>query len=190
MSVIVAQVASACGPDFLTGVQIMKNAVSASLAVAKAAGAHFIRVSALVGATESPFGVVRGEPERVMAYRKAIGAEDVAILADVHTQHFRAIDGASVGQIAKWAAECGADAVSLGDPDDSVTLALAAEVRAAQPALPILLCGYTNAGNAQRLLAASDGALVGSALQADGWGSAIDPVRVRAYLTAARAEPS
>ena len=56
------------------------------------------------------------------------------------------------------------------------------EVRAALPDAPVFLPGYTNHSNARRMLALADGAFVGSCLERDGWGSAVDQTLVRAYM--------
>jgi predicted TIM-barrel enzyme len=50
------------------------------------------------------------------------------------------------------------------------------------PRTPIFLPGYTNHDNAARRLADVDGAFVGTCLEKDGWGSAVDVERVRAYM--------
>ena len=51
----------------------------------------------------------------------------------------------------------GADAVTLGDPDEARTHELIASVRRAAPGLPVLLAGHTHHENAARLLADADG---------------------------------
>jgi predicted TIM-barrel enzyme len=58
MALVVRAVVDATGDDFRVGVQVMRNAVKASLGVAVVAGAAFVRVGALVGMTLSPHGVV------------------------------------------------------------------------------------------------------------------------------------
>src|SRR4051794_17496790 len=53
MALITRAVVDATGAAFDVGVQLMRNAVKASLGVATVAGARFVRVGALVGATLS-----------------------------------------------------------------------------------------------------------------------------------------
>jgi predicted TIM-barrel enzyme len=48
--------------------------------------------------------------------------------------------------------------------------------------MPVILAGYTNHENAGRMLAAADGAFVGTCLERGGWGGSIDVERVRAYM--------
>ena len=88
--------------------------------------------------------------------------------------------------MAQSAKHVGADAVSLGSPDESKTLETIASVRKAVPGLPIILAGYTNHENAARLMAAADGAFVGTCLERGGWGGQIDVERVKAYVDIVR----
>ncbi|MCJ9750399.1 hypothetical protein MOV61_06655 [Neorhizobium sp. BETTINA12A] len=187
LTMIASAVVEATRADFVVGVQIMSNAIDASIAVAKIVGADFVRATAFIGATATQWGLLQGDPQRTIAYRKSIAAEDIAIVADIRTQHFSWTGGTpTVARIARWAKEAGADAVCLGDPDEAVVAALAGEVRIACPNLPIMLSGHTDHANAARLLAHADGALVGTCLQGQEWAGAIEEERVRAYLTTAR----
>lgn len=187
MALIVAAIASATGGAFQIGVQLMRNALQASLAVAKVAGGSYIRAGALVGATLTPHGMVQADPLAVMDYRNKIDAWDIKVLAEIDSMHFKWFGEAKpVADVARFAHYSGADAVSLGHPDEEVTLEMIASVRRALPGVPIILAGYTDHGNAPRLLAAADGAFVGRCLESKGWGSQIDPERVRAYVEIVR----
>ena len=187
MGLIVNAIVAATGNRFQIGVQLMANALKASLAVAKVAGGSYIRAGALVGATLTPHGLVEAHPLEVMDYRAKIGAQQIKVIAEVESMHFRWFGGdRSVAQVARAAHSAGADAVSLGHPDEDTTLQMIAAVRETVPGLPVILAGYTNHGNAARLLAAADGAYVGTCLERDGWGGQIDPERVRAYVEIVR----
>ncbi|MEU7786163.1 MULTISPECIES: BtpA/SgcQ family protein [unclassified Amycolatopsis] len=188
MALVVAEVVRATGPGFRTGVQIMRNAISASLAVAAVAGASFVRAATLVGATLSPQGLVQGDPLRVMTYRRAIEAGDVAVVADVDSMHFSWLTGdKTTGQVAKHAVDAGADAVTLAHRDEDKALAMIASVRETAPSAPVLLAGHTHHRNAARLLGAADGAFVGTCLERDGWGGEIDERLVHDYVREVRA---
>lgn len=174
--------------EFVVGVQIMRNALTASLAVAKVAGGHFIRAGALVGMTLTPHGMVTADPLSVAEYRKRISAQSVGVVADVDSMHFRWFGGEKpTGEVARAARNMGADAVALGDPDEARTHELIDSVRRAARGLPVLLAGHTHHENAARLLAEVDGAFVGTCLEEGGWGGRIDADRVRAYVDIARA---
>jgi predicted TIM-barrel enzyme len=165
----------------------MRNALSASLAVAKVDGASFVRAGALVGMAMTPHGLVRAEPLRVAEYRRKISAMDVAVVADVDSSHFQWLGGSKpVGDVARAARGMGAGAVALGHPETGRTLELIADVRHAAPDLPIILSGHTDHANAAQLLAKADGAFVGTCLEDGGWGGRVDVDRVRAYVAIVR----
>jgi membrane complex biogenesis BtpA family protein len=187
MALIVRAVADATRPEFAVGAQIMRNAIRASLAVAKTAGGSFVRAGALVGATLTAHGPVAANPEAVMAYRARIDAWDVAVVADVDSGQFRWAGERDHAGVAAHAAQVvGADAVAVGHPDPDRALAAVAAVRAAAPGLPVLLAGHTDHGNAGRLLAEADGAFVGTCLEEGGWGGRVDVERVRSYVQVVR----
>lgn len=179
---IVRAIDKATGPGFQVGVQIMRNALRASLAVAKVCNGSYLRCGALVGATLTASGMVEANPYELLQYRKMIGAGHVKLIAEVDSMHFSWFGGKPTAEVARAAHYAGADAVSLGSPDEERTLAMIRDVRRAVPGLPVILAGYTNHANAARMLAEADGAFVGTCLERDGWGGAIDLERVREYV--------
>ncbi|WP_197422420.1 MULTISPECIES: BtpA/SgcQ family protein [unclassified Phenylobacterium] len=188
MTIVVREVVRATSHGFKVGVQIMYNAVRASLAVAKVAEADFIRASAVVGASVSAHGLVQANPEEVSRYRSAIAASDVAMVADVGSMHFRWLGGdRGVGEVAVLAHRAGADGVAVSNPDEAALAAALREIRGAAPQLPVILAGGTTHGNAGRLLALADGAFVGGCLERQGWGGAIDSELARNYVARVRA---
>ncbi|WP_063765598.1 BtpA/SgcQ family protein [Herbidospora cretacea] len=190
LSLVTHAVVEAAGPAFRVGAQLMRNAVQASLAVTKVAGGDFTRVGALVGATMTAGGLVQGDPLAVAEYRHKIDAQALKLIVEIESMHFTWFGGGkSVGEVAALARQAGADAVSLCHRDDDVTVGMIAAVRAACPGLPVILAGHTHHGNAARLLGpeeGADGAFVGTCLEADGWGSAIDRHKVAAYVDIVR----
>jgi len=179
---IVRAIDQATGPEFQIGVQIMRNALKASLAVAKVCNGSYLRCGALVGATLTAHGLVEANPYDVMQYRATIGARHVKMIAEIDSMHFQWWGGKPVAEVARSAKSVGADAVSLGSPDEEVTLQMIRDVKHALPDLTVILAGYTNHENAARLLAEADGAFVGTCLERDGWGGSIDVERVREYM--------
>jgi membrane complex biogenesis BtpA family protein len=187
MALVANAIAEATGEGFQIGVQLMRNALKASLAVAKVAGGSYIRAGALVGATLTPHGIVEARPLEVMEYRAKIAAQRIKIIAEVASMHFRWFgEDKPVAEVARSAVNSGADAVALGDRDEARTLEMIAAVREAAPGVPVILSGYTSHDNAARLLAVADGAFVGTCLERGGWGGQIDPGRVRAYMDIVR----
>jgi predicted TIM-barrel enzyme len=185
MTLIVGSIVDACGPDFQVGVQIMKNALSASLGVAAMTGANFIRATAWIGETDSAFGRVRSNPEQVCAYRRRV-APNVSVVADIHTPHFRwAGAETDLSRIAHWAVEAGADAVCVGDRDMSITDELINSARRGRENLSIILPGFTTAETVASRLTAADGVFVGTCLKDPNTGR-IDAKRVAHYMDRAK----
>ena len=184
LTLITRAVREAVGPGFTIGVQMMRNAIRASLAVAHLCGGGFVRAGALVGATVSPHGIVTANPLAVMEYRRRVGAEAVQIVADIDSMHFRWLGGRETGEVAHAARGIGAAAVAVGHPVVETALGMVRSVRKWAPGLPVVLAGYTNHGNAARLTAAADGAFVGGCLE-DRSGR-VDERKVARYLEIVR----
>ncbi|MBM3226655.1 MAG: hypothetical protein FJZ47_23060 [Candidatus Tectomicrobia bacterium] len=182
VAAITQAVADATSPKFQIGVQIMLNALKASVAVATVCGGSFLRCTALVGATVSTSGIIQANPLDFLTYRAGIGGNRIALIAEVNSMHFRAMGDRSTADMARTAARMGAAAVEVAHSDEETNARLVREIKQAMPQLPVLLGGHTNHANVARRLAEADGAFVGTCLQGEGWGGRIDITRVREYV--------
>lgn len=168
------------GPDFDVGVQIMRHAVSASLAVAKIVGARFVRADAIVGATLSTHGWVQPDPLQIMTHRRLIEAFDIKLIADVDSMHYRwAGPDEPTGNVARRAMTVGADAVCVAHADVERTLELITDVRRRAPRAPVMLGGFVTHENAASVLADADGAFVSGCLTDPAEPGGVDAQRVR-----------
>src|SRR5262245_58318018 len=147
IAAVTKAVADATGPAFQIGVQIMVNALKASVAVAQVCGGSFIRCTALVGATVGASGMVEANPHDFLIYRARIGAQSIALIAEVHSRHFHWLGQQSTADIARMAARVGADAVEVSHPDEATNAHLVREIKQAMPHLPVILGGYTTHDN-------------------------------------------
>lgn len=98
------------------GVQILAGANQQALAVAHACGAQFIRAEGFVFASVADEGIVdEADAPKLLRYRKAIGAEKVAILADIKKKHSSHAITADIdsGEMARAAEFFGADGVII-----------------------------------------------------------------------------
>ena len=175
ISMIAARVRDAVGPDFKMGVQLMWNCITPSLAACKATGADFTRCTALVGSSPSPFGgTVSGDPLKIMDYRHKIGAQDVAMLAEISGYHFQGeYNPKTVQNLAGMAMRVGADAVEVVDRNEARNEQLILDVKALPGNIPVILGGGTDVENCKRRLRYADGALVGTAFEGGRWGGPI-----------------
>jgi membrane complex biogenesis BtpA family protein len=188
MAVITHEVKKATGPEFLVGAQIMWNCITPSLAVAKVTGAQFTRATALTGTTVSPFGLINADPYKVGMYRRQIGAQEIAIVAEIHGYHFKGLSGDDLPlpMKARMAINAGANAVEIMDADEETNNRMVHDIKAAFPNIPVILGGKTDLENVTRRLKEADGAFVGSVFEKGQWGRNIDESIVKEYVALVR----
>jgi membrane complex biogenesis BtpA family protein len=183
----VAREVVAAAKRSVVGVEILLNDPEASLAVAKASGARFIRTDYFVDPMTRPEhgGAMRIDPRAVMAFRERIGAGDVLLLADIQVKYAHMLVERGLDESARLAREHGADAVivsgaATGDPPDPAAVALA---KRGAGDMPVLVGSGLDAANAPALLGVADGAIVGTSLKQ---GDYIAAERVAAIVRVAR----
>ena len=185
MTVVAREVRRAAGLPL--GVQVLAAANREAVAVAHAAGAQFARVEGFVFAHVADEGLIEGSAGDLLRYRRAIGADDVLLFADLKKKHSAHAVTADV-DLAETAR-----AAELFLADGLVVTGAAtgrsadpAEVRAVAEAtdLPVLVGSGITAENLHRF-ADADAFIVGSSVKADGvWSGAIDAGRCAALVEA------
>src|SRR5271166_1528609 len=169
------------------GVNILWDA-KASLAVARATGATFIR-EVLTGVYESDLGLIAPALGEVAAYREAIGAADVALFGNITPEFSSSIGTRSVSERAKSSSFLGLDAILISGPEAGVPFAMS-DLRAAKtavPQTPVLANTGVQAERLAEILAIADGVIVGTSLKVDGitW-NPVDPARARDFVETAK----
>jgi uncharacterized protein len=153
------------------GIEILLNDPEASLAVALAAHADFIRTDYFVDAMSRPeYGAMRVAPEAVVAYRDGIGAARVLILADIQVKYAEMTTPRALADSARQARAQRADAIVVtgrrtGHPPAPDAL-LAAREGAGD--CPVLIGSGLAPSNARALLEVAHGAIVGTSLMTGG----------------------
>lgn len=171
------------------GVQILAGANRAALAVAQAVGASFVRVEGFVFAAVADEGLLdEADAGPLLRYRRAIGAEEIAIIADVKKKHgAHAITAdVSIAETARAAAFFDADAVVV---TGSVTGAPTSmdDLRAVRAAVevPVVVGSGTTPETVPALLESANALIVGSWCKRDGlWSNPVDPVRAKQIVAA------
>jgi membrane complex biogenesis BtpA family protein len=168
------------------GINVLANGAIHAIAVAKAAGATFVRVNQWANAYVANEGVIEGPAAKAMRYRSWLRAQDVRIFADVHVKH-----GAHAITADRGIAELTRD-VEFFDADVVIATgqrtgdaAAAEEIRAikAATALPVVVGSGVSADNVGDILRLADGIIIASSLKRDGvWWNAVDPDRVAAFM--------
>jgi membrane complex biogenesis BtpA family protein len=184
MAAVIGQLRSEIRRPF--GVNLVFDPVS-SLAVARATGACFVR-EVFTGVYESDLGIMRPDYGSIGAYRTQIGAESVALLANITPEFASPLGHRSIAERAKSAAFLGIDALLIsgpitGVPTDAGQLR---EARQAAPHIPVLANTGVTEDTVQQILAIADGAIVGTTLKRDAvtW-NPVDAGRAGAFMAAA-----
>ena len=170
------------------GVNILWDAI-ASLALARATGARFIR-EVLTGVYESDLGMIEPGIGDIAGYRTMIGAADVALFDNIcPSSPARSAAGASPSG-RKGAAFLGMDAILISGPAAGIPFEMS-DLRAAKDGRP------GHAGHRQhrrpgrsrstRSSRVADGVIVGTSLKVDGvtW-NPVDPERADRLMEAVR----
>lgn len=171
----------------VVGVEILLNDPRASLAVAIASGARFIRTDYFVDRMTRPEygGEMAIDPAGLIEYRRQIGAEHVLILADIQVKYATMIEPRPLAESARAAEAHGADGVVVSGAltGDAPAVADVLDAKRGLSACPILIGSGLDAANVGTLLGAADAALVGTSIK---HGSVIDEAKVRTLVGSAR----
>lgn len=161
----------------------------ASLAVARATGATFVR-EVFSGVYESDLGMMRPDFGSIAAYRSAIGAQDVALFSNITPEFASSLGRRTIAERAQSAAFLGVDVILISGQITGMSID-PADLRAAKeaaPGTPVLANTGVRAETVAEILAIADGAFVGTTLKRDGvtW-NPVDRDRALRFMDAARA---
>ncbi len=172
------------------GINVQFNAYQAEIALAYACQAQFVRVEVFVDTVISAQGLVMPCSAQIQRVRRALGATDVQLWADIQTKYTHNLKDQPLAASAKDAQAAGADAliVTGAATGQATPLDAVAEVKRAVT-LPVVVGSGTTIDSLPDVLRVADGAIVGSALKVDG--RAENPVsaeRAQTFMQAARAQ--
>jgi uncharacterized protein len=162
------------------GVDVVWDA-RATLAVAAVSGAAFVR-GVFTGVYDTDMGLMQPSLGDLAAYRRAIGAEHVALVSNVTPEFGRSVGQRSIAERARGAAFMGIDALIVsglhtGLPTD---LDHVREAKQAAGDVPVLISSGVTLDTLEASLEAADGVIVGTSMKVDGQISKpLDPERVR-----------
>ncbi len=148
------------------GVEILLNDPIASLDVAKAANADFIRTDYFVDPMLRPeYGEFKIDPESVIEHRKNIDGEHILIMADIQVKYAKMLIDRTMAHSAELAQKHHADAVVVSgrETGDAPVIDDLDEARRGCE-IPVIIGSGTDEDNANNLLSHCDGAIVGTAL--------------------------
>ncbi|MGZ2257114.1 BtpA/SgcQ family protein [Roseobacter sp. A03A-229] len=177
-------------PNLGLGIIIEAHDPTAAVTVAQASGASFVRLKVFVGSAIGAEGTRQALGAETVAYRAALRADSVAILADVHDRTVLPLSDEDQPTAAGWALKAGADGLVITGSNFADSIARIDAVRAEGIRRPILVGGGVTAENVAEALATADGAVISSALMRKG-ASPADLIRwdadlCRRFIDAAR----
>jgi hypothetical protein len=180
----------AAAPGVPLGINVLRNDAEAALAVAVCAGATFVRINVHTGARVTDQGIVQGEAATTLRLRRALGAEAIAVWADVDVKHSAPLGAARplVQEVEDLTKRGMADVVLVtgeGTGKGVDLVKLAAVKRASGK--PVLVASGATLATLGALAASANGVVVGSALREGGIpGGPIDARLAKEFATAFR----
>lgn len=174
-----------------TGIQVLAGANREALAVALAAGLDFARVEGFVYVHVADEGLIEACAGDLLRYRHQIGAEPIAVFADIkkkHSSHAITAD-VDIAETARTAEFFGADGVVVTGTRTAVAAA-PDDLRAVRAAtgIPVLIGSGLTAANLGEFLPLADGFIVGSDAKVGGtWANPVCRERAARLVQAFRA---
>jgi uncharacterized protein len=153
----------------------------AAIAVASVTGARFVR-QVFTGVFDTDMGLMNPSFGDLAAYRRAIGAEHVALLSNVTPEFGRSLAARSIADRVRGAVFLGIDGIIVsglhtGLPTD---LDHVREAKEAAGDAPVLISSGVTVDTLEASLEAADGVIVGTSLKRDASiAKPLDPERVR-----------
>ncbi|NBX76488.1 MAG: phosphorybosylanthranilate isomerase [Proteobacteria bacterium] len=150
------------------GINILRNDGVSALAIAKTAGADFVRVNILTGARLTDQGIIQGKAHEVMRFRKKIDANSIRVFADVAVKYSSAISERTLeAEVEETLHRSGADGliVSGAGTGKPVDLERLKRVKKIASEVSVWIGSGVTVENIDELSPFSDGFIVGSSLK-------------------------
>jgi membrane complex biogenesis BtpA family protein len=168
------------------GINVLANAVHHALAIAKAAGAAFVRVNQWANAYVANEGLIEGEAARALRYRSMLHARDVRIFADAHVKHgaHAIVADRPLAELVRDVEFFHADAViATGQRTSDAATTEEIDAFRAATSLPVLVGSGITETNVETILPRVDGIIIASALKQGGvWWNPVDRGRANSFI--------
>ncbi len=170
------------------GVNVLANGAVQALAVAKAAGAVFVRVNQWANAYVANEGFIEGRAGEAARYRAWLHARGVRIFADVHVKHgaHAIVADREIPEMARDAEFFDADvAIATGQRTGDAASLDELRAIAGGTSLPVAVGSGVSPANVGDILTVADAVIVASYLKRDGvWWNEVDPDRLATFMQA------
>jgi membrane complex biogenesis BtpA family protein len=168
------------------GVNVLRSDGEAAVAIAAAAGAHYVRVNVHMGVVVSEQGLIEGTSQMSVRLRSSLKS-NVLIFADVGVKHAAPLGNRGLASETRDLAERGlADVIIVsGDRTGAETSIDDVDLVRASTTLPLLIGSGATPDNVHKALPRVNGLIVGSYFKKDGVGAnGVEEARVEAFARA------
>jgi membrane complex biogenesis BtpA family protein len=173
------------------GVNVLPNDYRTALSIAAEAGARFVQLDVFSDAVLTDYTYSKAKPfeihvdrSLVLAWRKRLDAEGVALFATVQPKHYVMLDPEqTLADSTRLAIDGGADAVVVTGhaTGKAPSVGRVREVKEAAGDVPVLVGSGLDESNAVALLESCAGAIVGTSIKTPDF-SAVDALSLRALV--------
>ena len=172
-SVVAHETVKSCeNRDISIGVEFLINDPVASLSIAKASGASFIRTDYFVDRMyrEEFGGEMEIDPASLMEYRQNIKAKSIKVFTDIQVKYARMLENKTLTQSAKEAEDARSDGVIVSGDLTGIapTQENLLDVKQGIQKIPVIVGSGLSAENAKKLFIHADGAIVGTSIMNNG----------------------
>ena len=170
MAIIANAIRNAAPPNFMLGINVLRNDAEAALAIAHSASADFIRVNVHSGAAWTDQGLIQGRARQTLDYRTKLSSSHIQIAADILVKHAQTAGLTDPIQLSKdTALRGGADALiftgrGTGQPTD---LSVLKTVREHLPSTPLWIGSGLNPANLPSSMTVANAGIIGTYLHED-----------------------
>jgi membrane complex biogenesis BtpA family protein len=176
-------------PEPVWGLNLPSDDPEASLAIAYAAGAAFVRLKVWIGVMRRAEGTLDGCAAAALSYRHRLGDPPIAIWTDVHDRTGAPVWPMAFGDAVAAAGKAGATTIVVTGGNPAATIDRLAEARRRAPSVRRIVGGGATPATLAGLIGDADGVIVGTYLHGDGDESCpIDPERARRIVAALPAD--
>jgi membrane complex biogenesis BtpA family protein len=173
-------------PEVTWGLNLPCDDPEASIAIAQAAGAAFVRLKVWIGVMRRAEGTLEGCANAALAYRHRLRADEVALWTDVHDRTGTPIWPTRWCDGVAEARKAGATTLVVTGPDPATTLTMLQEAHHATPEARLVVGGGATPETIRAFLQAADAVIVGTYLHRDGDERLpVDRARARRFRDAA-----
>lgn len=178
-------------PAIPLGINVLRNDAEAALSIAVCAGARFVRINVHTGARVTDQGVIQGDAAATLRLRRALGADSIAIWADVDVKHSAPLGPPRpiAQEVEDTTKRAMAEAVLVTGEGTGkgVDLEKLAAVKRAAGASPVYVASGATLDTLAALGAHASGVVVGSALRVGGIpGGPVDETLAKTFADAFR----